>query len=312
MQLTSVLKRPLLRRQFSTFVKVVEVGPRDGLQNEKQVINIQDKLKLINDLSETGLKVIEAGSFVSPKWIPQMADTSALFPKINALPHISYPCLVPNSKGFQNALKVGVKEIAIFTAASETFCKKNINCSIEESFGRFDEIFVMARENNIKVRGYVSTVVGCPYEGPTIKPETVSMITKRLLDMGCYEVSLGDTVGVGTPGSVRPMLECVLNENPVEKIAMHCHDTYGQAIGNIVASLDCGIRIFDSSVSGLGGCPYAKGASGNVATEDLIYLLSGMGFETGVDLEKIMDISLFISNTLGRSPGSKVTLAKRA
>lgn len=297
-------------RALSDFVKIVEVGPRDGLQNEKNIVKTETKVNFINKLSETGLKSIEVTSFVSPKWVPQMADNTRVFQEINKKPDVSYPVLVPNVKGLENALKVGVKEIAVFGAASETFTKKNTNCTIEESIQNFKAVIEEARKHDVKIRGYVSCIVGCPYEGNT-KPKIVASIAAAMLQLGCYEVSLGDTIGVGSPTK----MQAVFNElkhvstNDMKEFAVHCHDTYGQALVNIYSSLEYGIRVFDSSVAGLGGCPYAAGASGNVATEDLLYFLNGLGMTTGVDFDKIVRIGDYISNELGRRNQSKTGVA---
>ncbi|NVJ60014.1 MAG: hydroxymethylglutaryl-CoA lyase [Gammaproteobacteria bacterium] len=289
-------------------VKLVEVGPRDGLQNEKVIIETADKIELINRLSTTGLSVVEATSFVSPKWVPQMADNKLVMEGITRQPNVSYPVLTPNQKGFEAALSAGAKEVAVFGAASESFSQKNINCSIQESLERFDPIMKLAEQHSIKVRGYVSCVLGCPYEGE-INVSTVASVAKTLSDMGCYEISLGDTIGVGTPLKAQMMIESVAKYIPLEKLAIHFHDTYGQALANILACLSLGISTVDSSVAGLGGCPYAKGASGNVATEDVVYMLQGMGIETGIDLNKLIEAGQFISNKLGRKPMSKVANA---
>ncbi|KAJ1922041.1 hypothetical protein H4219_000388 [Mycoemilia scoparia] len=294
------------------FVKIVEVGPRDGLQNEKTIIPLEVKVELINKLSSTGLLAIEAGSFVSPRLVPQMADSENVLKSINKNPKVSYPVLVPNRKYFDRAVEAGAKEIAIFGSASEAFSQKNINCSISESLKRFEEVARLAQEMNIPMRGYVSCVVGCPYEGK-VDPKVAQYVSKVLVDMGCYEISLGDTIGVGTPKSITEMVNIVLKALPIEKLAMHCHDTYGQAIANIRASLDCGIRVFDSSISGLGGCPFAKGATGNVATEDVLYLLSREGYTTDVDIMDTCRIGEWISGKLGRqnhSRAGKALLAK--
>lgn len=296
--------------QLARKVKIVEVGPRDGLQNEKAIVPTQTKIKLIDMLSKTGLSSIEATSFVSPKWVPQMADHKQVMTGISRIPGISYPALTPNLKGFEAAMESGVKEVAIFGAASESFSRKNINCSISESLQRFEAVCEAAKKNNILVRGYVSCVVGCPYEG-FVPPKAVSLVTKNLFEMGCYEVSLGDTIGVGTPGSTQAMLEDVLKKVPVENLAIHCHDTYGQALANILTALQMGVRTVDASVSGLGGCPYARGASGNVSTEDVVYMINGMGLETGVDLEKLLDAGDFICRALNRKSASKVAQARR-
>lgn len=306
------VRRPSLQniRALSNFVKVVEVGPRDGLQNEKSIVATETKVNFINKLSETGLRSIEVTSFVSPKWVPQMADNIRVFQKINKKPGVSYPVLVPNLKGLENALKVGVKEIAVFGAASETFTKKNTNCSIEESIQNFKDVIEHAKKHDIKVRGYISCIVGCPYEGET-KPKIVSSIAAAMLQLGCYEISLGDTIGVGSPNKIRALLNELkhVSTSGMSEFAVHCHDTYGQALVNIYTSLECGIRVFDSSVAGLGGCPYAAGASGNVATEDLLYFLNKQGMETGVDFDKIVQIGDYISNQLGRMNQSKAGIA---
>lgn len=292
-------------------VKIVDVGPRDGLQNEKEIVPTEAKIELIHRLAEAGLPVVEAGSFVSPKWVPQMADSAEIMEKITRKDGVSYPVLTPNLKGFEGAMAVGAKEVAIFGAASESFSQKNINCSIEESLERFHPVVEAAKEQGVLVRGYVSCVVGCPYEGE-IAPEKVADVSAKLYEMGCYEISLGDTVGVGTPGKVKDMLVAVSAKVPMEKLAVHFHDTYGQALANIYAALEMGVATVDSSVSGLGGCPYAKGASGNVATEDVVYMLNGLGIDTGVDLDKLCEAGRFISNVLGRAPASKVSLAMAA
>ncbi|XP_014473092.1 PREDICTED: hydroxymethylglutaryl-CoA lyase, mitochondrial [Dinoponera quadriceps] len=288
------------------FVKVVEVGPRDGLQNEKQILPTEVKIDFINRLSITGLRSIEVTSFVSPKWIPQMADNVQVYQKIEKKSGVSYPVLVPNLKGLENAVRTGVKEIAVFTAASETFSKTNTNCTIKESMENITSIIEEAKKQNIKVRGYVSCIVGCPYEGDT-KPKITAYLASTLLDLGCYEVSLGDTIGTGTPSKIERVLNELLCISPhdMSHYALHCHDTYGQALVNIYAGLKKGIRVFDSSVAGLGGCPYAAGASGNVATEDLLYLLNGQGLETGIDFDKIVEIGDYISKYLSRTNNSK-------
>ncbi|AXT40682.1 hydroxymethylglutaryl-CoA lyase [Alteromonas sp. BL110] len=285
-------------------VSIVEVGPRDGLQNEKQALSAAQKLELIKLLSQTGLRRIEAGAFVSPKWVPQMANSDEVIKALNSEPDIHYSALTPNVKGMEAAIESGVKEVAVFGAASESFSQKNINCSISESLKRFEDIFELASKNNIKVRGYVSCVMGCPYEGD-ISPNAVSQVSKELIDMGCYEVSLGDTIGVGTPKATMLLLDDVLKEISVSKIAAHFHDTYGQALVNLYTALGYGVSTIDSAVAGLGGCPYAKGASGNVATEDVLYMLNGMDISTGVDMNKLLVASSYISNVLGRSPISK-------
>ncbi|MGB9429953.1 MAG: hydroxymethylglutaryl-CoA lyase [Gammaproteobacteria bacterium] len=290
---------------FPKSVKIVEVGARDGLQNEKTIVPAAVKIEFINRLSATGLRTIEATSFVSPKWIPQLADAEEVFKGIEKKPGVSYPVLVPNEKGMQRALAAGAKEISIFTAASETFNAKNINCSIAESIERFKPVMTLAAEHGVRVRGYISTVIGCPYEG-SIAPEAVARVAKQLAALGCYEISLGDTIGVGTPLKAQRMLEAVAAEVPMQKLAVHFHDTYGQALASIHACLELGVNIVDSSISGLGGCPYAKGATGNVATEDVLFMLQGMGIETGVDIAKLLAAGQFISSVLQRTPASKL------
>lgn len=291
---------------FPNSVRIVEVGARDGLQNES-IVTTQDKILLINALAQAGLKDIEAGAFVSPKWVPQMADSADV---INALdlPNVNLSALTPNLKGAHAAHSTGIKEFAIFTAASESFCNKNINCSIDESITRFSEVMNFARQYNIRVRGYVSCVVGCPYEGD-IDPKAVLDVTQKLLDLGCYEVSLGDTIGVGTAKKVTQLIELLLTHVESSKLAVHFHDTYGQALTNIYAALSLGISTVDAAVAGLGGCPYAKGASGNVATEDVVYLLQGLGIEHGIDLQRLSDAGWEITKALGKQPVSKVSVA---
>ena len=284
---------------MTEFVKIVEVGPRDGLQNEKTPLTFADRKNLILDLMQTGLSSIEVGSCVSAKWVPQMADSDVLFANLPQDPNIQFSLLTPNLKGFESALAVGCKEVAVFTAASESFTRKNINCSIEESLEKFSEVMRQAKAHNIRVRGYVSCMVDCPYEG-AIDPKQVAKVTQQLLDMGCYEVSLGETIGTATPDRVKKVWDACLAQVDAKVLAGHFHNTYGMAIANIYQSLLQGIRVFDSSIAGLGGCPYAKGASGNVSTEDLYYLLSKMGFETGVQLEALMQASRNISNVLQR------------
>ncbi|XP_076082346.1 hydroxymethylglutaryl-CoA lyase, mitochondrial-like [Mytilus galloprovincialis] len=296
---------------FPSFVKIVEVGPRDGLQNEKAIVPVQTKIEFINKLSEAGLSVIEVTSFVSPKWIPQMADHTEVMTGIKRHPGVIYQALVPNVKGFHSAINAKVNEIAIFGAASESFSKKNINCSIEDSLKRFDAVLEEAKKTNTPVRGYVSCVLGCPYEGD-IDPEKVAWVSKKMLDMGCYEISLGDTIGVGTPGKMKTLISTVSRDVPIEKLAVHCHDTYGQAIANIFAALQMGISVVDSSVAGLGGCPYAKGASGNVSTEDVVYLMHGLSIKTGVNIQKLIDAGNFISSAIGRQTHSKVAQATKS
>jgi len=285
-------------------VKIVEVGPRDGLQNEKQVVPTAIKIELIERLAEAGVRVIEATSFVSPKWVPQMGDNTAVLQGITRHPHTIYTALTPNLQGFDGAVQAGANEVAIFGAASESFSRKNINCSIAESLKRFEPVVSAASALEIPVRGYVSCVVGCPYEG-AIAPEQVASVAQTLFDMGCYEVSLGDTIGVGNPASVQRMIEACAKRIPIAKLAGHYHDTYGMAIANIYASLQTGLAVFDASVAGLGGCPYAQGASGNVATEDVVYLLDGLGIETGIDLAKLAIIGDWISTAINRPNGAK-------
>ena len=285
---------------MSEFVKIVEVGPRDGLQNEKTPLNLEQRKAFILDLMQTGLKSIEVGSCVSAKWVPQMTESDALFAQLPQDPNIQFSLLTPNLKGFESALAVGCKEVAVFTAASESFTRKNINCSIDESLEKFADVMAAAKANDIKVRGYVSCMVDCPYEG-AIDPQQVVKVSKRLLDMGCYEVSLGETIGTATPDRVKKVWDACLAELDSQVLAGHFHNTYGMAIANIYQSLNQSIRVFDSSIAGLGGCPYAKGASGNVATEDLYYLLSRMGFETGINLDALMHASRNISQVLKRN-----------
>ncbi|ENU63306.1 MULTISPECIES: hydroxymethylglutaryl-CoA lyase [Acinetobacter] len=285
---------------MTDFVKIVEVGPRDGLQNEKTPLTLDDRKNLIVDLMKTGLQSIEVGSCVSAKWVPQMADSDVLFASLPQDPNIQFSLLTPNLKGFESALAVGCKEVAVFTAASESFTRKNINCSIDESFEKFADVMSAAKANDIKVRGYVSCMVDCPYEG-AIDPKQVVKVTQRLLEMGCYEVSLGETIGTATPDRVKYVWEACLAELDAKVLAGHFHNTYGMAIANIYQSLLQGIRVFDSSIAGLGGCPYAQGASGNVSTEDLYYLLSNMGFETGIQLDALMQASRNISEVLQRN-----------
>ncbi|MCF5230148.1 MULTISPECIES: hydroxymethylglutaryl-CoA lyase [Pseudomonas] len=294
-----------------SYVRLVEVGPRDGLQNEAQPISVADKVQLVDALSSAGLSYIEVGSFVSPKWVPQMAGSAEVFAQIQRTPGVTYGALAPNLRGFEDALAAGVKEVAVFAAASEAFSQRNINCSISDSLERFAPIMAAAKQHGISVRGYVSCVLGCPYEGQ-IAPEQVAAVARELYAMGCYEVSLGDTIGTGTAGATRRLFEVVGAQVPRDKLAGHFHDTYGQAIANIYASLLEGITVFDSSIAGLGGCPYAKGASGNVATEDVVYLLNGLGIDTGIDLEALIRAGLQISNVLGRPTGSRVAKARNA
>ncbi|KAE8617009.1 hypothetical protein XENTR_v10008953 [Xenopus tropicalis] len=295
-------------QSFPKEVKVVEVGPRDGLQNEKTVVPSEVKIHLINLLSEAGLQAIEATSFVSPKWVPQMADHKNVIQGIKKYPNVTYPVLTPNLTGFQAAVECGAKEVAIFGAASELFSKKNINCSIDESLQRFKDVIAAAKEANIPVRGYVSCVLGCPYEGK-VAPSKVAEVAYKMFSMGCYEISLGDTIGVGTPGGMRDMLRAVLDVVPAKALAVHCHDTYGQALANILVALQMGVQVVDASVAGLGGCPYAQGASGNVATEDVVYMLHGLGIQTGIDIKKLTEAGAFICKALGKKSNSKVAQA---
>ena len=289
-------------------VKIVEVGPRDGLQNEQQPISAEVKIELIHRLVGSGLGYIEAGSFVNPKWVPQMAGSDEVFQSIERTDGVTYAALTPNFQGFERAVAVRANEVAIFAAASESFSQKNINCSIDESLDRFVPIMEAAKATELPVRGYISCVVGCPYEGE-VDAKKVAEVAVRLHDMGCYEVSLGDTTGVGTPGSITRVIETVADKVSIQRLAVHLHDTYGQALANIYAGLQMGIDVVDSSVAGLGGCPYAKGASGNVATEDLVYMLNGLGIEHGVDLDKLIEAGWFITEQLGRNNGSKVARA---
>lgn len=293
-------------------VRLVEVGPRDGLQNEARPLAVADRVALIDALAAAGLTVIEAGSFVSPKWVPQMADTDAVLAAIARPPGVRFPVLVPNQKGLDAALAAeGVEEIAIFAAASDGFSRRNINCSIDDSLARLADVAAQARENGLLVRGYVSCVLGCPYDG-AVPVDQVVRVARALRDMGCYEVSLGDTVGVGTPREAQEMVRAVAAAVPVERLAAHFHDTYGQALANLLAVLDEGIRVIDSAVSGLGGCPYAAGASGNVATEDVVYMLTGLGVSCGVDLPALVRAGSAICARLGRPPASRVARALTA
>ncbi len=292
-------------------VKIVEVGPRDGLQNESMIVPTQIKIELIDRLSKTGLVAIEGASFVSPKWMPQMADSLQVMQGIERQPGVSYPVLVPNLQGLQSALQASCNEIAIFASASESFSRKNINCSIAQSLDRFAEVCKLALKHKVRVRGYISCTLGCPYEG-TVDPKNVAWLAGRLVEMGCYEISLGDTIGVGTPGKAQEMVDCVAEKVQPERLAAHFHDTYGQALANILAVMERGIAVIDSSVAGLGGCSFAPGASGNVASEDLLYMLKGLGIETGVDLPQLAAAGDFISKILGRPSGSKVANALSA
>ncbi len=289
-------------------VRIVEVGPRDGLQNEKQSLDVADKIALINQLSDAGLTAIEAGSFVNPKWVPQMASSEEVFAGIQRKSGVTYSALTPNLKGFERALASGAQEVAVFAAASESFSQKNINCSIAESLERFIPVMEAASHAKIPVRGYISCVVGCPYEG-NIAPEQVSHVARELLSMGCYEISLGDTIGVATAADCEQLITSVSKDIAIEKLAVHFHDTYGQALANILRSLQLGISVVDSSVAGLGGCPYAKGATGNVATEDVVYMLDGLGIEHGIDLGKLIAAGQSISARLGRNSQSRVANA---
>ncbi|XP_030453126.2 hydroxymethylglutaryl-CoA lyase, mitochondrial-like isoform X3 [Syzygium oleosum] len=290
------------------YVKIVEVGPRDGLQNEKDIVPTKVKVELIKMLVSSGLPVVEATSFVSPKWVPQLGDAKDVMEAIRNVEGARFPVLTPNLKGFEAAVAAGAKEVAVFASASESFSKSNINCSIEESLKRYHDVSLAAEKASVPIRGYISCVVGCPVEGK-VPPTKVAYVAEKLYDMGCSEISLGDTIGVGTPGSVVPMLEAVMNVVPVDKLAVHFHDTYGQALSNILVSLQMGIATVDSSVAGLGGCPYAKGASGNVATEDVVYMLNGLGVKTNVDLRKVMLAGDFICKHLGRPSRSNTATA---
>ncbi len=289
-------------------VKIVEVGPRDGLQNEPQLVPTEIKIALIDRLSASGLKAVEATSFVSPKWVPQMADSMEVMAGIERRNGVAYPVLTPNLQGLTGAIAAGATDIAVFGAASESFSQKNINCSIDQSLERFAPLIEKATGLGMQVRGYVSCVLGCPYEG-AVAPEVVARVARQLLDLGCYEISLGDTIGVGTPGRAQTMIETVSASVPVDHLAIHFHDTYGQALANVLACLEKGVSVVDSSVAGLGGCPYAMGASGNLASEDLLYMLGGLGIETGVDLSALAAAGNYISHALGRPNGSKVAQA---
>jgi len=295
----------------SNHVRIVEVGARDGLQNEKTLLPADVKIALIDRLSSTGLKTIEATSFVSPKWVPQLADAAEVFAGIRKVPGVSYPVLVPNLQGYQRAREVGANEIAVFTAASEAFSRKNTNASIDESIERFIPVIEQAQSDEVKVRGYVSTVLGCPYQGEVPVGDVVR-VARRLYELGCHEISLGDTIGVGTPAKARAMLHAVAQEVPIGALAVHFHDTYGQALANILACLEEGARVVDSSVSGTGGCPYAKGATGNVASEDVVYMLHGMGMSTGVDLDLLVATGAWLAGQLHKDTASRVTRARTA
>ncbi|WP_243049818.1 hydroxymethylglutaryl-CoA lyase [Dyella sp. RRB7] len=292
-------------------VRIVEVGARDGLQNEKTLLPTDVKIALIDRLSSTGLQSIEATSFVSPKWVPQMADAAQVYQGIRKVPGVSYPVLVPNEQGYERARAVGVNEIAVFTAASEAFNRKNINASIDESIERFMPVLARAKADGVKVRGYVSTVLGCPYQGE-VPVSDVVRVARRLHELGCYEVSLGDTIGVGTPAKARAMLHAVAQEVPMAALAVHFHDTYGQALANILSCLEEGVRVVDSAVSGTGGCPYAKGATGNVASEDVVYMLHGMGLHTGIDLDILIATGAWLAAQLHKETASRVTRARTA
>ena len=289
-------------------IQIVEVGPRDGLQNEKEWIPTETKISLIEKLADAGLTKIEVTSFVSPKWVPQLKDAHEVFTGIKQISSVSYPVLTPNMKGFERALEADAKEIAVFGAASETFSQKNTNCSIEESINRFRPVLEEAQKNNIQVRGYISCVLGCPYQGH-VPVEDVINLAAKMTEMGCFQISLGDTIGAGTPVQAKTMVQKVAEKVPVSKLALHFHDTRGQALANIYACLELGITVIDASVAGLGGCPYAKGATGNVATEDVVFMLHGMDIETGIDLNKLIETGRFISGVLGRVPQSRVSAA---
>ncbi|MEP9349564.1 hydroxymethylglutaryl-CoA lyase [Xanthobacter sp. KR7-225] len=294
-----------------SFVRIVEVGPRDGLQNEPGIVPLAAKVALVEALADAGLKVIEAGSFVSPKWVPQMADTAQLLAALKRRPGVRYTVLTPNLKGLEQALAAQAEEVAVFAAASEAFSAKNINCTIAESLERFAPVLDIARANGIAVRGYVSCVLGCPYQGEVPVAKVVE-VSQALVAMGCYEVSLGDTIGVGTPDKAKAMAKAVVDQIGAARTALHFHDTYGQALANVLACLDLGIASVDAAVSGLGGCPYAKGASGNLATEDLVYMLDGLGIETGVDLDRLAAAGRAITEALGRPSASKTARALAA
>tara|TARA_B100000315_G_scaffold97245_1_gene89404 strand:- start:620 stop:1504 length:885 start_codon:yes stop_codon:yes gene_type:complete len=289
-------------------IQIVEVGPRDGLQNEKIWVETETKIALIEKLADAGLTKIEAASFVSPKWVPQMKDAFEVLSGIERRPGVTYPVLTPNLKGFERALEAGVTEVAVFGAASEAFSQKNINCSISESVERFRPVLEAAQKNSVRVRGYISCVLGCPYQGE-VPLENVVNLAENMSEMGCYEISLGDTIGIGTPLQAKKMVETVAEKVPVSNLALHFHDTRGQALANIYACLELGVSVIDASVSGLGGCPYAQGASGNVATEDVVYMLHGIGIKTGVDIEKLIETGRFISDVFGRLPQSRVSCA---
>ena len=290
-------------------VKIVEVGPRDGLQNEPKILDVATKAALIDRLGRAGLQAVEAASFVSPKWVPQMADGAAVLRAVERRPGVAYPVLAPNLRGFEAALAAGAREVAVFASASEAFSRRNINRSVADSLTRFEPVLLAAKQAGVGVRGYVSCALGCPYEGP-IQPAAVAGVAGALFDMGCYEISLGDTIGAGTPEAAKRVIEAVGGRVSIERLAGHYHDTHGMAIANIYASLQCGVTVFDAAIAGLGGCPYAPGASGNVATEDVVYLLNGLGIATGIDLDALVDCAWWISAALGRRPTSKVASAK--
>ncbi|MHB8666551.1 MAG: hydroxymethylglutaryl-CoA lyase [Burkholderiales bacterium] len=292
-------------------VRIVEVGPRDGLQNEAGAVTTAVKIELIHRLADAGLPAVEATAFVSPKWVPQMADHAEVMAGIRRKPGVAYPVLVPNMQGFEAALAAGAGEIAVFAAASEAFSRKNINCSIAESMARFEPVAAAAKQHGLRVRGYISCVAGCPYQG-AVAPAAVAEVAVQLYRMGCYEISLGDTIGVGTPGKIQAMLATVAQAVPMEQLAVHFHDTYGQALANLYAAMELGVATVDSSVAGLGGCPYAKGASGNVATEDVVYMLDGLGIHTGANLDRVFEAGRFICRELQREPASKVARALAA
>jgi len=290
---------------MSDFVRIVEVGPRDGLQNEKRAVPAATKIELIELLAASGLRSVEATSFVSPKWVPQLADADEVFRGLKRREGVRYPVLVPNLQGYERARAAGADEVAVFAAASEAFSRKNINATIDESIARFEPVLAEARKDGVAVRGYVSTVLGCPYQGDVPVADVVR-VARRLHELGCYEVSLGDTIGIGTPAKARAMLAAVAAEVPMAALAVHFHDTRGQALANILACLELGVAVVDSSVSGAGGCPYARGATGNVASEDVVYMLHGMGIATGIDLDKLIETGRWLSAQLARDNGSKV------
>ena len=292
-------------------VTIVEVGPRDGLQNEAATLPVETKVELIERLGEAGLRIIEAGAFVSPKWIPQMADSGEVLKRLCRRPDVRYPVLVPNERGYADARAAGADEVAVFAAASDTFSRRNVNCSIDESLERFRPVCAQAKTDGVRVRGYISCVLGCPYEG-AVPVAAVVRVAESLAAMGCGDVSLGDTIGVGTPGAARALLKAVAASVPMDRLGVHFHDTYGQALANILACLEEGVATIDASVAGLGGCPYAKGASGNVGTEDVAYMLRGLGIETGIDLDRLVDTGIFIARALGRAPASKTAQALAA